>query len=92
VAVPDAAWVFVGRARRETRQGQTALGGFVSAVNRDLGTERLAGALRSAAYTGGVDLFHQWDERTWTLEGFLAGSHMQGEPGVIAAAQRLPYH
>ncbi|MEO7647777.1 MAG: DUF5916 domain-containing protein, partial [Gemmatimonadaceae bacterium] len=26
------------------------------------------------------------------LQGFLAASHVRGEPGVIAATQRLPYH
>ena len=83
---------FVGRARRETRQGQTALGGFVGAVNRDLDTDALSGALRSSAYSAGVDLFHQWAERTWTLNGFLAGSHVRGDPDAILRTQLLPYH
>jgi hypothetical protein len=82
---------FVSRARREMRTGQTAVGGFFGAVNRVLDTDRLAAALRSDAYSGGIDLFHQWDNRTWTLEGFLAGSHIRGTEGVIAAAQRAPY-
>ena len=83
---------FVGRVRRETREGQTAFGGLIGAVNRDLETPEIAAVLRSAAYSGGVDWFHQWSGRTVTLEGFLAGSHVRGEPGVIAATQRLPYH
>ncbi|MGH7481887.1 MAG: DUF5916 domain-containing protein, partial [Longimicrobiales bacterium] len=33
----------------------------------------------------------QWDERTWTLEGFLGASHIRGESEVITAAQRAPY-
>jgi hypothetical protein len=82
---------FVSRARREMRTGQTAVGGFFGAVNRQLDTDRLADALRSGAYTGGFDLFHQWDDRTWTLEGFLGGSHIRGTEAVIAAAQRAPY-
>ncbi|MDQ3697242.1 MAG: carbohydrate binding family 9 domain-containing protein [Gemmatimonadota bacterium] len=83
---------FVGRVRREMREAQTAVGGFFGAVNRSLDTDELSSALRSAAYSGGVDLLHQWSQRTVTLEGFLAGSHVQGESGVIAATQRLPYH
>jgi hypothetical protein len=83
---------FVGRMRREARAGQTAFGGMVGTVHRDLDSELLAGALRSSAYSGGVDLFHQWARRTFTLNGFLVGSHVQGEPKVIAATQRLPYH
>jgi hypothetical protein len=82
---------FVSRARREMRTGQSAVGGFFGAVNRHLDTDWLTGALRSAAYTGGLDLFHQWAGRTWTLEGFVAGSHIRGTEQVIAAAQRAPY-
>ncbi|HEX8394829.1 MAG TPA: DUF5916 domain-containing protein [Longimicrobium sp.] len=83
---------FVGRARRETRAGQTALGGFVGAVNRNLDSDALSGALRSSAYSAGVDLFHQWDRRSWTLSGFLAGSHVRGEEGALVSTQQLPYH
>ncbi|HEU4884115.1 MAG TPA: DUF5916 domain-containing protein, partial [Longimicrobium sp.] len=83
---------FVGRARRETRAGQTAIGGFVGAVNRDLDTDALNASLRSAAFSGGVDIFHQWAERNWTLTGFLAGSHVRGDQGAIISTQRLPYH
>jgi hypothetical protein len=83
---------FVGRARRETRAGQTAIGGFVGAVNRNLDTDELNAALRSAAYSGGVDLFHQWGERHWTLTGFLAGSHVRGDEGALISTQQLPYH
>jgi hypothetical protein len=72
---------FVGRARRETRAG-----------HRDLDTERLDTSLRSQAYSGGVDLFHQWDARNWTLTGFLAGSHVRGDEGAILSTQLLPYH
>lgn len=82
----------VGRARREARTGQTALGGLIGAVNRDLETPELRGALRSAAYSGGVDWFHQWSGRTMTLQGFLGGSHVRGDSTVMAATQRLPYH
>jgi len=82
----------VGRARKESRAGQTALGALLGMVHRDLESEALAGALRSSAYSGGMDLFHQWDERTFTLTGYFAASQVRGEPEVIAATQRLPYH
>jgi hypothetical protein len=81
----------VTRARREARSGQTTVGGFFGAVNRQLGTEELKDALRSDAYSGGFDFFHQWADRTWTLEGFAAGSHIRGSPTAIARAQRAPY-
>ena len=83
---------FVGRARRESRAGQTAVGGFVGAVNRDLDSEHLNSSLRRSAYTAGVDVFNQWAERNWTLNGFLAGTHVRGDEGAMLATQRLPYH
>ena len=83
---------FAGRARREARAGQTALGGFLGAVNRDLETTELADALRSAAYSGGVDLFHQWAQQNWTFATFAVASHVVGDTAVIRATQQLPYH
>jgi Domain of unknown function (DUF5916)/Carbohydrate family 9 binding domain-like len=83
---------FVARARREARAGQTAIGGFVGAVNRNLDTDALSAALRSSAYSAGVDLFHQWAQRNWTLTGFLAGTHVRGDETSIISTQQLPYH
>ena len=37
---------FVGRARRELRQGQTVIGGIATTVHRDLGDAGLASRLR----------------------------------------------
>jgi uncharacterized protein DUF5916/cellulose/xylan binding protein with CBM9 domain len=83
---------FVGRVRRELRAGHSSVGLLFGALNRDLETDELSAVLRSAAYSGGIDFNHQWSQRTFRLQGFLAGSHVRGEPGVIAATQRLPYH
>ncbi|MGI8618555.1 MAG: DUF5916 domain-containing protein [Gemmatimonadaceae bacterium] len=83
---------FVGRVRRELRAGQTSVGALFGALNRDLDTDELSAVLRSAAYSGGIDFNHQWSQRTFTLQGFVSASHVRGEPGVIAATQRLPYH
>ncbi|HUR92265.1 MAG TPA: DUF5916 domain-containing protein [Gemmatimonadaceae bacterium] len=83
---------FVGRVRRELRRGQTNVGALFGALNRKLDEDALSNALRSAAYSGGIDFNHQWSQRTFNLQGFVSGSHVRGEPGVIAATQRLPYH
>jgi hypothetical protein len=83
---------FAGRVRRETRAGQTAVGGFLGAVNRDLDSEPLRATLRSAAYTLGTDFTHQWDQRTWTVQGYVVGSHVRGDSTVMHATQLLPYH
>jgi hypothetical protein len=83
---------FAGRLRREARAGETAIGSFVGAVNRAELPGDLGVVLRKSAYTGGLDLFHQWSKRTWTLQGFAASSHVRGTRAAITGTQRLPYH
>jgi hypothetical protein len=77
----------VGRIRKDFRGGQSAIGGIGTAVNRDLGNTTLASELRSSAYTGGLDLFHEWGDRAWSLSGQVAGSRINGEASVIEDAQ-----
>jgi hypothetical protein len=79
---------FVGRARRELREGQSVVGGMVTAVHRDLKDATLASRLRSRAFAGGADFRHDWSDRKWSLSGFVAGSHIDGSPAAITAAQR----
>ncbi|MFL5541077.1 MAG: DUF5916 domain-containing protein, partial [Longimicrobiaceae bacterium] len=76
------------RVRRDLRGGQTVVGGMATATHRDLGGDPAFGALlRSAAYLGGADFDHSWKNRTWDVNGFVAGSRIQGSRAVIAAAQ-----
>lgn len=77
----------VARARKDYRDGQSAFGAIATAVNRDLGSDALATELRSSAYSGGLDLFHEWGDRAWAFSGQLAGSRIAGEPEVITDAQ-----
>jgi hypothetical protein len=77
----------VGRARKDFRNGQSAIGGIATAVNRELVDEALAADLRSSAYTGGIDIFHEWGDRYWSLTGQIAGSYINGDPAAIENAQ-----
>jgi tripeptide aminopeptidase len=43
--------------------------------------------LRSSAYTGGLDLFHEFGNRTWSLTGHIAGSRIAGDSEVIENAR-----
>ncbi|HUQ19198.1 MAG TPA: DUF5916 domain-containing protein [Gemmatimonadaceae bacterium] len=83
---------FAGRLRREMRGGLSNIGWFLGAVNRTDLEGVLADVLRRSAYTGGVDFLHQWAQRNWTFQGFVASSHVIGDRAVITATQRLPYH
>ncbi len=77
----------VGRVRKDFRGGQSAIGGIGTAVNRDLGDAAMALEVRSSAYTGGMDFFHEWGNRAWSFTGQVAGSRIAGDAEVIENAQ-----
>ncbi|MEX2581651.1 MAG: DUF5916 domain-containing protein [Gemmatimonadota bacterium] len=79
---------FVGRARREMRIGQTAVGAIMTAVNRDLSGSPLEGDLHSAAYTGGLDMRHAWADRAWEFQAKLAPSYVTGSAEALLDTQR----
>jgi hypothetical protein len=83
---------FVGRIRREMREGNTVVGSLLTAVNRDLHDPALRNLLRSNAYVGGLDLNHSWQNRDWAFDASLAGSQVHGLPSVIAATQQSSAH
>ena len=76
-----------GRVRRDSRAGETQLGMIATAVHRDLEDPELAGQLRSAAYVTGVDLVHEWANRSWKVSSALASSYIQGDAIAILSAQ-----
>ncbi|HEV2146077.1 MAG TPA: DUF5916 domain-containing protein [Longimicrobiaceae bacterium] len=79
---------FVGRVRRDLRQGNTVVGGILSSTHRRMDSGVFDGLLRSRAYVAGVDAQHRWARRTWVLSGFLAGSRVEGPEKSIATTQR----
>jgi uncharacterized protein DUF5916 len=78
---------FAGRVKRELRGGNTTLGIIGSAVHRDLRVPALD-ELRTAAYDGGIDLFHRWGGNAYTLAASFGGSYLLGDPAAIQRAQR----
>jgi hypothetical protein len=83
---------FIGRVRRDGRDGQSSVGAMLTATNRDLGTDDLQATLRESGYAGGLDFFHQWANRSWVLRGSLVGSRVGGDPRSIVAVQRAGNH
>ena len=79
---------FVGRVRHESPDGNRAIGGIFTAVDRRLGDPTLAGLLRSSAYVGGVDFNRYWANQSWELDAFVTGSLVRGDPAAIARTQR----
>jgi hypothetical protein len=37
---------------------------------------------------GGVDAYHEWANRSWSLAGFMVGRVVEGSPEAVLAAQR----
>jgi hypothetical protein len=79
---------FVGRVRRDFRNGQTVLGIGGTAVNRDLSDTAFKSLLRTSADVGSVDFDHKWANRAWQLTGAFASSLIQGSQPVMLAAQQ----
>ena len=75
---------FVGRLQKDIKEGQTVLGGIVTAVNREDGLNSI---LHSKAYTGGLDFLHLWKSRTWYYRGNFVLSHVAGTPEAIYNTQ-----
>jgi hypothetical protein len=80
---------FAGRVRRELRQGNTAIGGLMTVVNRDLSDPTLHSLLRSDAYVGGIDFAHAWAQRQWAIDADVTASSVQGSAAAIDRTQRL---
>ncbi|MGH7554980.1 MAG: DUF5916 domain-containing protein, partial [Longimicrobiales bacterium] len=77
----------VGRVEKTLRDGQSAVGGILTAVHRNLDDEPLATLLRSSAYTGGLDFLHEFARRSWSVRGYFAYSTIAGSRETILRAQ-----
>jgi len=83
---------FVGRIRKDSRGGQSSVGGMLTATNRDLSTDMLQATLRESGYAGGLDFRHEWANRSWVFRGSFVGSRVAGDPRSITAVQQYGNH
>lgn len=86
MTVEPATNYFVGRLQKEFNEGETIIGGTATAVNRDINDEHLQ-FLNKAAYTGGFNIGHQWNDRTWYANLYTAFSMIRGSREAIRLAQ-----
>ena len=75
----------VARVQKDFNQKQTFLGGILTSVLRQ--AHGNTSFLHDAAHSGGIDLFHQWKERTWYLGMNLVMSQVNGSPTSILNTQ-----
>ena len=79
----------VARVMRDFNEGRTVLGGIGTAMHRRLNGVASFSDLRSAAYTGGVDLRHRFGTGgQYQLNTYVLGSHVQGSATSIDETQR----
>jgi hypothetical protein len=78
---------FVGRLQKDFNEGNTYLGGMVTAVNRSINDSHL-NFLHKSAYTGGIDFVHKWDDRNWSLDAGMYFSQVNGSTEAITRTQK----
>ncbi|WP_430906721.1 DUF5916 domain-containing protein [Maribacter sp. 2-571] len=82
---------FVGRLQKDFNDGNTFVGGILTAVNRDALTPELD-FLHRSAYSGGFDFKHQWNDRDWYFGGNMIWSHVEGDTSAIQNTQETITH
>ncbi|WP_127123087.1 DUF5916 domain-containing protein [Chryseotalea sanaruensis] len=78
---------FVARAQQDINKGNTLIGGMFTATNRNIEDPRLK-FLHDKAYSGGIDMTHNWKERTYYVSAKTLVSHVTGDPEAITASQQ----
>ncbi|NIP81276.1 MAG: hypothetical protein GWM90_19495, partial [Gemmatimonadetes bacterium] len=77
----------VGRVSRDFREGRSAAGLMVTGTHRRLGGDGGLSFLTDRAYAGGIDFRHRFAGDSWSLSGWLAGSHVRGDTAAILRLQ-----
>lgn len=77
---------FVSRFQQDINKGNTVVGGMFTATNRDIDDKHLKW-LHDDAYTGGIDVLHNWKERTYYITAKAMMSHVKGSTDAIRHTQ-----
>lgn len=77
---------FVGRLQKDYSEGNTQIGGMITSVHRDLAGPEV-NWMNRAAYSGGLDFKHQWQDKTYTLDIRAAYSQVRGSTEAITSVQ-----
>lgn len=74
------------RVQQDFKQGNTVLGGMLTSTNRFIHDSNL-NFLNRDAFTGGLDLLHQWHDKEFYVDAKLVGSDIKGNTDAIKALQ-----
>jgi hypothetical protein len=84
--------VGVLRVSRDLRNGESSLGGFLSAAERFGFEPRLAEELPRRSWTAGFDGRHRYAGQTYELRGFFLASRVEGTSASLERRVREPWH
>ena len=79
-------------ALQDFNEGLSQVGAIFTVLHRDLPQTGEFDVLTDQAYSAGMRIDHQWDDRQWRLNGFLAGSYVHGAPAALLNIQRSSNH
>ncbi|HEX2779294.1 MAG TPA: DUF5916 domain-containing protein, partial [Gemmatimonadaceae bacterium] len=80
---------FVGRVKKELRQGATTIGTIVTSTIRRVGDDSVtSNRLRDNATAVGVDFNHRWHQRVYGWRGSAVVSDVRGSASAIDLTQR----
>jgi len=80
---------FVSRVQQDLRGGSSQVGVLAGAVHRNLSAPQL-GFLHRSAFSGGLDVLHQWHNKDWYVAGTGAASRVHGEARALLETQTAP--
>ncbi len=83
---------FVGRAKKEFRDGATMVGGMLTSTARQMSDTVLSDRLRSHSEAAGIDWDHRWHQRDYSWIGSVATSSVAGSPQAIQLTERSSAH
>lgn len=78
---------FAARVSKDYDRGNTIVGGMFTAVNRGINDPDLI-FLHRLAYAGGLDLEHNWKDKTYTFRAKVLFSHVGGDSLSLIRSQR----
>jgi hypothetical protein len=81
----------VARLQKDYGEGKTSIGGIITSVNRKIDGTSL-NYLRSAAYTGGLDFSHSWNNRNYNVSFKTVFSSVFGDTTAMIRTQRSSSH
>ncbi len=76
----------VTRIQKDFNDANTIIGGMLTATNRNIEDDHLL-FMTDEAYSGGLDLLHQWKDKTYFISLKSLFSYVSGDPGSILMLQ-----